>query len=70
MFQDERVLEYSHDLVPWYTDFTNYMESIVVREDLSSHQRKKFMHDVKSSSMMIPCIKIALMGLFVVLFMR
>ncbi|KAK4713402.1 hypothetical protein R3W88_019309 [Solanum pinnatisectum] len=41
------VLAASHDLIPWFTDFANYLASDLVPPILSFHQRKKFMHDVK-----------------------
>lgn len=47
MFLDEKLLETSHHLIHWYADFAIYLESDVVQEDLSSHQKKKFMHDAK-----------------------
>ena len=37
----------SNDLIPWFADFANYLASDIVPPDLSFHQRKKFMHDVK-----------------------
>jgi len=36
-----------HDLIPWFADFANYLASDVVPPNLSFHQRKKFMHDVR-----------------------
>ena len=46
-FLDEHVLAASQDLVAWFTDFANYLASDIVPLDLSFHQRKKFMYDVK-----------------------
>ncbi|KAH0679182.1 hypothetical protein KY284_020267 [Solanum tuberosum] len=46
-FPDEQVLAASFDLIPWFTDFSNYLASDLFPSDLSFHQRKKFMHDVK-----------------------
>ena len=46
-FPDEQVLVASHDLIPWFADFANYLASDIVPSYLSFHQRKKFMHDVK-----------------------
>ena len=43
---DEHVLDASHDLIPWFTDFVNYLVSDIVPSDFSFHQRKKFIHDV------------------------
>ena len=36
-FPDEHVLATSHDLIPWFTDFANYLASDVVLADLSFH---------------------------------
>ena len=47
-FPNEHVLVASHDLIPWFADFVNYLASDIVPLDLSFHQRKKFMHDVKN----------------------
>ena len=46
-FPDEQVLAASNDLIPWFADFASYLASDIVPPDLSFHQRKKFMHDVK-----------------------
>ena len=46
-FLDDHVLAASQNLIPWFADFTNYLASDIVPSDLSFHQRKKFMHDVK-----------------------
>ena len=46
-FPDEHVLAASQDLNPWFADFANYWASDIVPPDLSIHQRKKFIHDVK-----------------------
>ncbi|WMV32915.1 hypothetical protein MTR67_026300 [Solanum verrucosum] len=46
-FPDEQVLAASQYLIPWFADFPNYLASDLVPPDLSFHQRKKFMHDVK-----------------------
>ena len=46
-FPDEHVLAVSQDLIPWFPNFANYLASDIVPPDLSFHQRKKFMHDVK-----------------------
>ena len=42
-FPDEQVLAASQDLIPWFTDFVNYLASNIVPSDLSFHQRKKFL---------------------------
>ena len=41
------MLSASNGLIPWFIDFVNYLESYVVPFDLSFHQRKKFIHDMK-----------------------
>ena len=46
-FPDEHVLIAFQDLIPWFADFANHLDSDIVPSDLSFHQRKKFMHDVK-----------------------
>ena len=46
-FPDEHVLDTSHDLIPWFADFLNYLASDIVPSDLSFHQRNKLMHDVE-----------------------
>ena len=33
---------------PWYADYVNYLACGVLSPDLSFHQKKKFLHDVKS----------------------
>ena len=48
-FHDEHVLSASQDLIPWFTNFVNYLASDIVPSDLSFHQRKKFMYYQKSS---------------------
>ena len=44
-FPDE--LAASQDLIPWFADFMNYLASDIIPSDLSFHQRKMFMYDVK-----------------------
>ena len=46
-FPDEHVLAASQDLIPWFADFANYQASGIVPSDLSFHQRKNLMYDVK-----------------------
>ena len=46
-FLDDHVLAASQNLIPWFAEFVNYLVSYIVPSDLSFHQRKKFMHDVK-----------------------
>ena len=43
----EHALAASQDLIPWFPDFMNYLASDIIPPDLSFHQRKKFMYDVK-----------------------
>ena len=47
IFHDKNVLAASHNLIPWFAVFVNYQASDIVPSDLSFHQRKNFMHDVK-----------------------
>ncbi|WMV37312.1 hypothetical protein MTR67_030697 [Solanum verrucosum] len=47
MFPNEQVLATFFDLIPWFTDFANYLASDVVPSDLSFHRRRKFMSYVK-----------------------
>ena len=49
-FSDEHVLGASQDLIPWFANFANYLASDIVPPDLSFHQRKKFILDVKKLS--------------------
>ena len=46
-FPDQHVLAALQDLIPWFADFSNYLASDIVPSDLSFHQIKKFMYDVK-----------------------
>ena len=46
-FPEKHVLAASHDLIPWFANFANYLSNDIVPSDLSFHQRKKFMHDLK-----------------------
>ena len=39
-FQYEHVFEASHDLIPWFVYFANYLASDIVRPDLYFHQSK------------------------------
>ena len=39
-FPDDHVLASSHDLIPWFTNFANYLASDIIPSDLSFHQRK------------------------------
>ena len=38
-FPNEHVLAASQDLIPWFTDFANYLASYIVPLDLSFHQK-------------------------------
>ena len=46
-FPKEHVLAASLDLIPWFANFTNYLASDIIQPNLSFHQRKKIMYDVK-----------------------
>ena len=46
-FPDEHVLAASQDFITWFADFENYLASDIIPADLSFHQRKKFLYDVK-----------------------
>ncbi|XP_015060259.1 uncharacterized protein LOC107006144 [Solanum pennellii] len=46
-FHDEHVLADSHDFVPWFANFANYLSSDIVPSYLSFRLRMKFMYDVK-----------------------
>ena len=46
-FPDEHVLAASHNLIPWFTDFSNYLASDIVPLNLSFHQRKNSMQEVQ-----------------------
>ncbi|KAJ9535149.1 hypothetical protein OSB04_un001772 [Centaurea solstitialis] len=43
----DQLLSVSSSVTPWYADFVNYLVCGIVSHDFSSHQRKKFLHDVK-----------------------
>ncbi|KAJ9555204.1 hypothetical protein OSB04_009818 [Centaurea solstitialis] len=42
----DQLLSVSSSVTPWYADFVNYLACGIVPHDFSSHQRKKFLHDV------------------------
>ena len=44
---DDHVLAASQVLIPWFAGFANYLASNIIPPDLSFHQRKKFMYDMK-----------------------
>ncbi|KAI3469034.1 hypothetical protein Pfo_025697 [Paulownia fortunei] len=46
-FPDEFILAIKDNL-PWYVDFVNYLTGGLLPPDLTYHQKKKFLHDVKS----------------------
>lgn len=46
-FLYEHVLVASQNLIKWFADFANYVSRDAVPSDLTFHQCKKFMHDVK-----------------------
>ena len=46
-FPDQHVLAALQDLIPWFADFANYLASDIISSDMSFHQRKNFMYDVK-----------------------
>ncbi|KAK6149516.1 hypothetical protein DH2020_017041 [Rehmannia glutinosa] len=46
-FPDEQIMRAETSL-PWYPNFVNYLAGGVLPLDLTSHQKKKFLHDVKS----------------------
>ena len=47
-FRNEHVLAASQLLIPWFSVFVNYLASDIFSLDLSFHQRKKLMYDVKT----------------------
>ncbi|XP_062080896.1 uncharacterized protein LOC133785693 [Humulus lupulus] len=48
-FPDEHLFEVSQSqIIPWFADFANYLASGLMPPELTSQQRKKFLHDVKS----------------------
>ena len=47
MFPDEHLVRVEA-IVPWYVDYVNYLACEVLPPDLSSHQKKKFLYDVRS----------------------
>ena len=64
-FPDEHILASSHDLIPWFAGFANYLASDIVPFYLSFHQRKKFMYYVKISfGMSLSYTGVVQMGLF------
>ena len=47
MFTDEQLIRVE-SVVPWFANYVNYLACNMLPLDLSSQQKKKFMHDVKS----------------------
>ena len=48
-FPDEQMFRVQlSDFTPWYADFANYLATGLLPPNLSSQQRKKFLHDMKS----------------------
>lgn len=45
-FSDEQILAATIDLIPWYSNFDNYLFRDIMLEDLMFQQRKKFLHDI------------------------
>jgi len=46
-FPDEHLLAISSRQAPWFADIANYLASGVMPYDLSSHQKKKFLYDIR-----------------------
>ena len=70
-FLDEHVLAASHDLIPWFATFANYLATDIVPSDMSFHQRTKFMQDVKISfGMNHIYIGVLPMGLFSIVYWK
>ena len=46
-FLDEHVLVTSKNLIPWFANFSNYLASDIIPLNLSFHERKTFMCNVK-----------------------
>ncbi|PHT27221.1 hypothetical protein CQW23_33175 [Capsicum baccatum] len=46
-FPDEEILATIMEELPWYADFANFVVSNVMPANLSFHQKRKFMHNVK-----------------------
>ena len=54
MFPDEQLMRVD-SIVPWFANYVNYPTCKVLPPELSSQQKKKFLHDVKVIFGMIPC---------------
>ncbi|CAH9126115.1 unnamed protein product [Cuscuta epithymum] len=46
-FPYEQLMEVKGVPLPWFTDFVNYLAKEILPQELTFHQRKKFLHDVK-----------------------
>ena len=47
-FPDECILKVNHvHNTPWFADIANYLACGLMSIDMTYHQRKKFLHDVK-----------------------
>ncbi|KAL5574146.1 hypothetical protein UlMin_023743 [Ulmus minor] len=46
-FPDEQLFLLTQTQLPWYADFVNYLVSGMLPPDLTSQQKKRFLHDVK-----------------------
>ncbi|KAL5564326.1 hypothetical protein UlMin_027490 [Ulmus minor] len=46
-FPDEQLFFLTQTQLPWYADFVNYLVSGMLPPDLTSQQKKRFLHDVK-----------------------
>ena len=50
LLPDKDILATAMEKLPWYADYTNFVVSEVIPENLSFHQSKKFLHDVHITS--------------------
>lgn len=46
-FPNEYILAASHNLMPWFVDFANFLASDLMSDGLNSHQRKKFIYEAR-----------------------
>ena len=64
-FPDDHALTISQDLISWFADFVNYLDSDIVPPDMSLYQREKLMYDMKIFlGMSHTCIRVVPMDLF------
>jgi hypothetical protein len=54
-FPDERLYKVESTL-PWFADFVNFLAGGVLPPDLNSHQKRKFLHDVRFYLWDDPCL--------------